>query len=159
MPWTKGSSHCSTQCVHPGAATGSGRTWEGGQTHETPHDRDREQVGYTLGSRTVYAILLEGGVVGSSERGGNEDPVEGREGGKIPWKDEKEGAPVPEDQYQERFWRRRLDGIGLDTINKELLAIVTPSQRGEGIQGKGSGTCQVGHVGLKGKRRVYVDPS
>ena len=42
---------------------------------------------------------------------------------KIPWKDEKDGAPVPEDQYQERFWRRRLDGIGLDTINKELLAI------------------------------------
>ena len=42
---------------------------------------------------------------------------------KIPWKDEKEGAAVPEDQYQERFWRRRLDGIGLDTINKELLAI------------------------------------
>jgi hypothetical protein len=42
---------------------------------------------------------------------------------KIPWKDEKEGAPVPEEQYQERIWRRRLDGIGLDTINKELLAI------------------------------------
>jgi hypothetical protein len=42
---------------------------------------------------------------------------------KIPWKDEKEGSPVPEEQYQERFWRRRLDGIGLDTINKELLAI------------------------------------
>jgi hypothetical protein len=34
-----------------------------------------------LGSRTVYAILLEGGIVGSSERGGNEDPVEGRERG------------------------------------------------------------------------------
>ena len=34
-----------------------------------------------------------------------------------------EGPPVPEEQYQERFWRRRLDGIGLDTINKELLAI------------------------------------
>jgi hypothetical protein len=33
------------------------------------------------------------------------------------------GLPVPEDQYQERFWRRRLDGIGLDTVNKELLAI------------------------------------
>jgi hypothetical protein len=31
--------------------------------------------------------------------------------------------PVPEEQYQERFWRRRLDGIGSDTINKELLAI------------------------------------
>jgi hypothetical protein len=27
------------------------------------------------------------------------------------------------EQYQERFWRRRLDRIGLDTINKELLAI------------------------------------
>ncbi len=42
---------------------------------------------------------------------------------KIPWKDAKEGLTVPEEQYQERFWRRRLDGIGLDTINKELLAI------------------------------------
>jgi hypothetical protein len=42
---------------------------------------------------------------------------------KIPWKDAKEVSPVPEDQYQKRFWRRRLDGIGLDTINKELLAI------------------------------------
>jgi hypothetical protein len=51
--------------------------------------------------------------VGSSERGGNENP----------WKDAKEGSPVLEDQYQERFWRRRLDGIGLDTINKELLVI------------------------------------
>ena len=30
---------------------------------------------------------------------------------------------MPEDQYQERFWRRRLDGIGLDTVNKEFLAI------------------------------------
>ena len=36
---------------------------------------------------------------------------------------QKEGSPAPEEQYQERFWRRRLDGIGLDTINKELLAI------------------------------------
>jgi hypothetical protein len=33
------------------------------------------------------------------------------------------GSPVPEDQYQERFWRRRLDGIGLDTETKEFLAI------------------------------------
>jgi hypothetical protein len=40
---------------------------------------------------------------------------------KIPWI--QEGLPVPEDQYQERFWRRRLDGIGLDTVNKEFLAI------------------------------------
>ena len=42
---------------------------------------------------------------------------------KIPWKEVQEGLPVPKDQYQERFWRRRLDGIGLDTVNRELLAI------------------------------------
>ena len=42
---------------------------------------------------------------------------------KIPWKEVQEGLPVPEDQYQERFWLRRLDGIGLDTVNKEFLAI------------------------------------
>jgi hypothetical protein len=33
---------------------------------------------------------------------------------KIPWKEANEGQTVPEEQYQERFWRRRLDGIGLD---------------------------------------------
>jgi hypothetical protein len=42
---------------------------------------------------------------------------------KIPWTDAKERSPVPEEQYQERFWRRRLHGIGLDMIKKELLAI------------------------------------
>ena len=42
---------------------------------------------------------------------------------KIPWKEAEEGSPVPEEKYQERFWRRRPDGIGLDTVNKELLAI------------------------------------
>jgi hypothetical protein len=31
--------------------------------------------------------------------------------------------PVPEAQYQEGFWRRRRDGIGLDTITQEFLAI------------------------------------
>ena len=30
---------------------------------------------------------------------------------KIPWQEANEGAPVPEEQYQERFWRRRLDGV------------------------------------------------
>jgi hypothetical protein len=79
-----------------------------------PHTVAQAQVGYTLGSRTVYATLIEGRIVGSSERGGNENPVEGSE---------LEGSPVPEEQYQERFWRRRLDGIGLDTVNKELLVI------------------------------------
>jgi hypothetical protein len=39
---------------------------------------------------------------------------------KIPWRAANEGPPVLEEQYQERFWRRRLDGIGLDT--KEFLA-------------------------------------
>jgi hypothetical protein len=42
---------------------------------------------------------------------------------KIPWQETNEGPPVPEEQYQERFWRRRLDGIGLDTATKEFLAI------------------------------------
>ena len=42
---------------------------------------------------------------------------------KIPWKKANEESPVSEGQYQERFWRRRLDGIGLDTVNKEFLAI------------------------------------
>jgi hypothetical protein len=34
-----------------------------------------------------------------------------------------EGPPVPEEQYQERFWRRRPDGIGLDTATKQFLVI------------------------------------
>ena len=42
---------------------------------------------------------------------------------KTPWRAANEGPPVPEEQYKERFWRRRLDGIGLDTATKEFLAI------------------------------------
>ena len=42
---------------------------------------------------------------------------------KIPWQDASEGPPLPDEQYQERFWRRRLDGIGLDLATKEFLAI------------------------------------
>jgi hypothetical protein len=30
---------------------------------------------------------------------------------KIPWKEASEKSPVSEEQYRERFWRRRLDGI------------------------------------------------
>jgi hypothetical protein len=41
----------------------------------------------------------------------------------LPWKAANEESPVPEEQYQQRFWRRRLDGIGLDMVNKEFLAI------------------------------------
>ena len=42
---------------------------------------------------------------------------------KISWRAANEGPPVPEEQDQERFWRRRLDGIGLDKATKEFLAI------------------------------------
>jgi hypothetical protein len=42
---------------------------------------------------------------------------------KNPWRAANVGPPVPEEQYQERFWRRRLDGIGLDTATKQFLAI------------------------------------
>jgi hypothetical protein len=33
---------------------------------------------------------------------------------KISWQEANEGQPVPEEQYQERFWWRRRDGIELD---------------------------------------------
>jgi hypothetical protein len=42
---------------------------------------------------------------------------------KIPWKEANEGPPVLGEQYQERFWRRRLDEIGLGTVTKVFLAI------------------------------------
>ena len=42
---------------------------------------------------------------------------------KTPWKGASEGQPPTEEQFQERFWRRRLDGIGLDVVTKEFLAI------------------------------------
>jgi hypothetical protein len=42
---------------------------------------------------------------------------------KLPWRAANEGPLVPEEQYQERFWRRRRDGIGLDTATKEFLTI------------------------------------
>ncbi len=56
---------------------------------------------------------------------------------KIPWKEANEGSPVPEEQYQERFWRPRLDGIGVDTVNKEFLAIEfkrTPDARSNYVE-------------------------
>jgi hypothetical protein len=40
---------------------------------------------------------------------------------KIPWQEANEGPPVPEEQYQKRFWRRRLDGIGFETATKEFF--------------------------------------
>ena len=42
---------------------------------------------------------------------------------KIPWQEANEGPPVTEEQYEERFCRRRLDGIGLDTATKKFLGI------------------------------------
>ncbi|MFN9939926.1 MAG: hypothetical protein ACK56I_10680, partial [bacterium] len=55
---------------------------------------------------------------------------------KIPWKEAQEWLQVPEDQYRERFWRRRLDGIGLDTVNREFLAI--EFKRTQDIKGSSS---------------------
>ena len=63
--------------MHPRVASRSQCAWEGEQAHETSHVRDRKQIRHALGSRTVYAILLEGRVVGSSEsRGDEKNPVE-----------------------------------------------------------------------------------
>ena len=48
---------------------------------------------------------------------------------KIPWKDANEGLPVSEEHYQERFWRRRLDGIGFDTATKLVFVSVRTNKR------------------------------
>ena len=42
---------------------------------------------------------------------------------KILWKGAGDGQPPTEGQYQERFWPRRLNGIGLDVVTQEFLAI------------------------------------
>jgi hypothetical protein len=42
---------------------------------------------------------------------------------KIPWKEANEGLPLTKEQYQDRFWWRRLDGNELDTVTKEFLVI------------------------------------
>ncbi len=41
----------------------------------------------------------------------------------IQWQEANGGPPVTEEQYQEKFCRRRRDGIGLDTATKEFIAI------------------------------------
>ena len=38
---------------------------------------------------------------------------------RIPWKEGSEESSVSEEQYQERFWRRRLDEIKQELINFE----------------------------------------
>jgi len=48
---------------------------------------------------------------------------------KIPWKDANEGLPVSEEHYRERFWRRRLDGIGFDTATKLVFVSVRTNKR------------------------------
>ena len=57
--------------------------------------------------------MLEARVVGSGERGRDENPVEGSE----------LGAASSGRAVSGQIWRRRLDGIGLDTATKEFLAI------------------------------------
>jgi len=41
----------------------------------------------------------------------------------IPMKEGDEEVLASELQYEERFWRRRLDGIALDTVNKKCYLI------------------------------------
>ena len=41
----------------------------------------------------------------------------------IPMKEGDEEVSATESQYEERFWRRRLDGIALDTVNKKCYLI------------------------------------
>ena len=41
----------------------------------------------------------------------------------IPMKGGDEEVSATESQYKERFWRRRLDGIALDTVNKKCYLI------------------------------------
>jgi hypothetical protein len=48
--------------------------------------------------------------------------------------------PVPEEQYQERFWWRRLDGIGVDIAIKEFPVIElkrTQDARSNYVESKG----------------------
>jgi len=63
---------------------------------------------------------------------------------KIPWKEVNEGSSVSEGKYQERFWWRRLDGLGLglDTVNKEFLAIEFKRARCEKqLRGESDSNC------------------
>ena len=71
------------------------------------------RLGHTLGSRGVKPILFERRVW---EEAKDEEM-------KIPWMEGHVGLPISEKQYQKRFWRRRMDGIGLDKTAKEFLAI------------------------------------
>ena len=66
---------------------------------------------------------------------------------KIPWKGASEGQPPTEEQYQERFWRRRLDGIGLDVVTKEFLAIEFKRNTGHEKQPRGRDSRLI-HTGL-----------
>ena len=61
---------------------------------------------------------------------------------KIPWKDAKEELPVPEEQYQERFWRRKLDRSELYRHNQRWLQVSregTKASKSGSSKMKGSG--------------------
>jgi hypothetical protein len=61
----------------------------------------------------VYAILIEGQIVGNSERGGNKNPVEGSEG----------VVASTRRVVSRKILGTKTDEIGSDIVNKELLAI------------------------------------
>jgi hypothetical protein len=70
--------------------------------------------------------LCEAAIVLVSERT-NKRHLHQEEEMKIPWKDANEGLPVSEEQYQEKFWRRRLDGIMELDWTRQLKSV--PSHR------------------------------
>jgi hypothetical protein len=132
VPWTKGSGRRRAQCVHPG-------------------ERERESLLDKLkGVPTIRELLQEANVHGKADSHMRLLTIETEsrlgtlwdqgecnqicskealweaasdEEMKIPWQAANEGPPVSEEQYQERFWRRRLDEIGWVTATKEFLAI------------------------------------
>jgi hypothetical protein len=62
---------------------------------------------------------------------------------KIPWQEAtKEGPPVPEEQYQERFWQRKMDGIGVDTETRVPSHRIQANARCEKkLRGEGNSSC------------------
>ena len=112
MPRTKGSSHGSAQCIR-----------ELLQEIDVHGKADRHMKLLTLERESSLGTLWDQEQCTQFCSKDELWEAAKEEEMKIPWKEVHEGLPVSEDQYQERFWRQRLDGIGLDTVNRELLAI------------------------------------
>ena len=104
VPWTKGGGHSRAQCVHPGVATRSQCAWKA----------DRHMRLLTIETENRLGTLWD------QEQCNQFCSKEEL------WEAVRDAEMKMEEQYQERFWRQRLerlDGIGLDTATKEFLAI------------------------------------